>query len=40
MEKQIAIARSNYLQVGGRLEDTLNKEFKNEQNQLKLVFIF
>ena len=40
MEKQIAIARSNYLQLGGRLEDTLNKEFKNEQNQLKLVFIF
>ena len=35
MEKQIAIARSNYLQLGGRLEDTLNKEFKNEQNQLK-----
>jgi len=37
MEKQIAIARSNYLQLGGRLEDTLNKEFKNEQIQLKLV---
>ena len=35
MEKQIAIARSNYLQLGGRLEDTLNKEFKNEQIQLK-----
>jgi len=40
MEKQIAIARSNYLQLGGRLEDTLNKEFKNEQIQLKLVVFF
>ena len=40
MEKQIAIARSNYLQLGGRLEDTLNKEFKNEQIQLKYIFYF
>ena len=38
MEKQIAIARSNYIQLGGRLEDTLSNEFKKEQNQLKYCY--
>jgi hypothetical protein len=33
--RQLVIARSNYLQLGGRLEDTLDQELRGEQAKLK-----
>ncbi|CAF0768172.1 unnamed protein product [Brachionus calyciflorus] len=35
MEKQLVIAKSNYLQLGGKLEDISNNEYRNEQNTIK-----
>jgi len=35
IEKQLNIARSNYIQLGGRLEDAFSNEFKNEQTMVK-----
>lgn len=35
IEKQLNIARSNYIQLGGKLEDAFNNEFKNEQTTIK-----
>lgn len=35
IEKQLVIAKSNYIQLGGRLEDISNNEYRNEQNKIK-----
>lgn len=35
IEKQLIIARSNYLQLGGRVEDTIDEQLKSEQAKLK-----
>ena len=35
IEKQLVIARSNYLQLGGRMEDTLDSQLKSDQARLK-----
>jgi ankyrin repeat domain-containing protein 42 len=35
IDKQLTIARSNYLQLGGRLEDVINNEMRNEQLTIK-----
>jgi hypothetical protein len=35
MEKHVLIARSNYLQLGGKLEDVLPDETKNEHAVMK-----
>jgi hypothetical protein len=35
IEKQLVIARSNYLQLGGSLEDTLDNQLKSEQAKMK-----
>lgn len=35
IEKQLVIAKSNYLQLGGRLEEMSNNEYRNEQNKIK-----
>ena len=35
IEKQILVARSNYLQLGGRLEDAFTDEAKHEQALMK-----
>ncbi|RNA14408.1 ankyrin repeat domain-containing 42 [Brachionus plicatilis] len=35
VEKQLVIAKSNYLQLGGRLEDVSNNEYRDEQNKIK-----
>ena len=34
-EKQLTIAKSNYIQLGGRLEDTEREELKSEQLTMK-----
>lgn len=34
IEKQVVIAKSNYIQLGGKLEDT-NNEYHNEQKAIK-----
>ena len=34
-EKQLTIAKSNYIQLGGRLEDTEREELKSEQLPMK-----
>jgi hypothetical protein len=33
--RQLVIARSNYLQLGGRMEDTLDQELRIEQAKMK-----
>jgi hypothetical protein len=35
IEKQINIARSNYIQLGGKLDEAFSNEFKSEQNTIK-----
>lgn len=35
IEKQLVIAKSNYLQLGGKLEDVSNNEYRNEQKKIK-----
>ena len=35
IEKQVLIARSNYLQLGGKLEDVLPDETRNEHAVMK-----
>lgn len=35
IEKQVLVARSNYLQLGGRLEDALTDEARQEHSVMK-----
>jgi ankyrin repeat domain-containing protein 42 len=35
VEKHLVIARSNYIQLGGRLEDISNHEYANEQKSIR-----
>jgi ankyrin repeat domain-containing protein 42 len=34
-DKQLQIARSNYIQLGGKIDETMNSEFRSERNQIK-----
>jgi hypothetical protein len=34
-DKQLQIARSNFIQLGGKIDETMNSEFRSERNQIK-----
>ena len=34
-DKQLQIARSNFIQLGGKIDETMNSEFRSERHQIK-----